>query len=93
MRKLFVAILKLLAACSGCQKPRTEAPAKGVLEILEGVLTKYNGASPSVSVPGGVTEIGWWAFSGCPNLTISGEKCSSAEKDAVEEKIPFRVIN
>ena len=37
--------------------------------ITKGVLEKYKGPGGDVTIPEGVTEIGYHAFNGCPNLT------------------------
>lgn len=37
--------------------------------IEDGVLTEYTGSGGDVTIPAGVTKIGWGAFSGCTGLT------------------------
>ena len=47
------------------------APVTGDFEIQDGVLKKYRGISPEVTVPDGVTEIGDSAFNGLPVTKVT----------------------
>lgn len=57
--------------------------------IVGDVLKRYNGHDRDVTIPAGVTVIGYKAFADCPNLTLHAPSGSYAEQYAKENNIRF----
>ncbi len=53
---------------------------------------RYCSKLTSITIPNSVTSIGKWAFDGCDNLTIKCYKDSVAHKYAIENEIPYEII-
>lgn len=62
-----------------------------VTYIGNGAFERCTGLT-SIVIPDSVTEIGKWAFDLCDNLTISCYKETYAEKYAIENNIPFVLL-